>query len=312
MRITYPEINGLPGTQAIKIGITPEDGFWITGGIEGSVQDRHFCIFVGEIGESSAEECNFYGYDVDIKMYKNMEALKVDNLTKYYGRFKALDNVSFDVKEGEIFGLIGPNGAGKSTALKVIAMLLTYNDGNLSLFGKDLKKQREEAREDISYLPEDAGAYKNLTGKYYLSFMLRFFAKTDQEHKELIDKAITIADLSEKINDKISTYSKGMMRRLLLARAIVTPSKFCILDEPTSGLDVINSMRIRDLIKDFQKRGKTFLVSSHNMLEVEYLCDRIAIIDGGKIIEAGAPIELKQKYSAQNIEQVFKKIVELK
>jgi ABC-2 type transport system ATP-binding protein len=125
----------------------------------------------------------------------------------------------------------------------------------------------------------------------------------------MLARGIEIADLGERINDRVDTYSKGMMRRLLVGRALMTEPKFAILDEPTSGLDVINAQEIRKIIKNTAKNGTTVLLSSHNMLEVEYLCDRIALISEGKIVEEGKPKALMEKYKARNIEEVFVRVV---
>lgn len=125
----------------------------------------------------------------------------------------------------------------------------------------------------------------------------------------MVDRGVGIANLGERIDSKVDTYSKGMMRRLLIARAIMTQPKLAILDEVTSGLDVINATEIRGIIKDLSKEGTSVLLSSHNMFEVEYLCDRVALIDKGKIVADGAPDELKKEYSANNIEEVFIKVV---
>ena len=125
----------------------------------------------------------------------------------------------------------------------------------------------------------------------------------------MVEKGIEIADLDERIDDKVDTYSKGMKRRLLVGRALMTDPKLAILDEPTSGLDVINAQEIRKIIKDSARKGTTVLLSSHNMLEVEYLCDRIALIAEGKIVEEGKPQALMKKYNANNIEEVFTRVV---
>ena len=125
----------------------------------------------------------------------------------------------------------------------------------------------------------------------------------------MIHKGIQIADLEDRIKDRVDTYSKGMQRRLLVGRALMIDPKLAILDEPTSGLDVINAREIRNIIKNTAKSGTTFLVSSHNMLEVEFLCNRIALIDDGIIVEEGKPKDLMQKYKASNIEEVFTKVV---
>ncbi|ASJ00884.1 ABC transporter ATP-binding protein [Thermococcus gorgonarius] len=239
-----------------------------------------------------------------------MPAVKVENLEKDYGRVKALKGISFEVKEGEVFGLIGPNGAGKSTTLKILATLLRPTGGKAEVFGHDVVDEAEEVRKIISYLPEEAGAYKNLTGIEYLRFMARLYAKDEDRAEEMVELGIKLADLGERLYDKVSTYSKGMTRKLLLARALMVKPKLAILDEPASGLDIVNAYTIRKTIKRFaREEGVTFLVSSHNMLEVEFLCDRVALINQGRIIESGTPAELKEKYRAENLEEVFMKAV---
>ena len=238
-----------------------------------------------------------------------MFAVEIKNLVKDYGNIRALKGISFNIEEGEIFGLIGPNGAGKTTTLRIIATLLSPTEGEVKVFGYDVRREGDRVREIISYLPEEAGAYKNLTGLDYIRFMASLYARDEKDTKEFIERAIDIADLGGRIGSKISTYSKGMVRKLLLARALMTFPKLAILDEPTSGLDVINSIEIRKLIRDFTKKGVTVLLSSHNMLEVEFLSDRIALIDKGEILEIGKPEELKEKYNARNIEEVFMGVV---
>jgi ABC-2 type transport system ATP-binding protein len=236
-----------------------------------------------------------------------MTTVNVQKLVKNYGKIEAVKDISFTINKGEIFGLIGPNGAGKTTTLQVIATLLQINDGSVEVMGFDVEKQPEEVRKLISYLPEDAGAYKNLTGRRYLEFIANFFDSKDT--KTMVDYGIEIADLSDRINDRVDTYSKGMMRRLLVGRALMTDPQLAILDEPTSGLDVINAQEVRKIIKNTAQKGTTILLSSHNMLEVEFLCDRIALIAEGKIIEEGKPKALMEKYHVNNVEEVFTKVV---
>ncbi|PMQ02328.1 MAG: multidrug ABC transporter ATP-binding protein [Dictyoglomus sp. NZ13-RE01] len=237
------------------------------------------------------------------------EILIVENLKKTYGKFEALKGISFEVKRGEIFALIGPNGAGKTTTLRIIATLLTPSDGRVEFMGYDLKKNPEKIREGISYLPEEAGAYKNMTGIEYLRFMANFYAQDSREVEEFVERAKKIASLGDRLKDKVGTYSKGMVRKLLLARALMIKPKLAILDEPTSGLDVINSLEIREIIRKFVEEGVSVLLSSHNMLEIEFLSDRVAIIDKGKILDVGTPQELKEKYNSRNLEEVFRRIV---
>lgn len=237
-----------------------------------------------------------------------MVAIEVKNLVKKYGTIDAVKGVSFSVNNGEIFGLIGPNGAGKTTVLRIISTILQITSGSVRVIDYDLSKNPDEIRKMISYLPEDAGAYKNLKGREYLEFIARFFQE-GKKTREMVEKGITIADLGDRINDRVDTYSKGMMRRLLVARALMIDPKLAILDEPTSGLDVINAQEIRKLIKNTAEKGTTILLSSHNMLEVELLCDRIALIAEGKIVETGKPKDLMEKHNARNIEEVFTRVV---
>ncbi|MCX7995609.1 MAG: ABC transporter ATP-binding protein [candidate division WOR-3 bacterium] len=238
-----------------------------------------------------------------------MQAVIIQNLYKNFGNIKAVDGISLEIAQGEIFGLIGPNGAGKTTTLRMIATLLKPSSGTIEVFGFNVEKEDNRVRELISYLPEEAGAYKNLRGIDYLKFMAGFYARNGNDKNKIIEKALEIARLGNRINDRIRTYSKGMVRKLLLARALMHNPKLLILDEPTSGLDVMNSLEIRNLIIDYAKGGTTVIVSSHNMLEVEYLSDRVAFIHNGKIIESGVPAELRNKYQAENLEQVFVKSI---
>jgi len=236
-----------------------------------------------------------------------MSTVEVKNFVKKYKETEAVKGINFSIEEGEIFGLIGPNGAGKTTALRTLATLLQVTEGSVKILNIDIQKNPEDVRKFISYLPEDAGAYKNLSGRQYLQFIANFFSEV--KPKPLVEKGVQIANLGNRIDDKIDTYSKGMKRRLLIGRALMIQPKLAILDEPTSGLDVRNAQEIRSIIKTNASMGTTFLISSHNMLEVEFLCDRIALIAEGLIVEEGKPKDLKEKYNAENIEEVFMKVV---
>ncbi|MBE6517952.1 MAG: ABC transporter ATP-binding protein [Thermoplasmata archaeon] len=232
------------------------------------------------------------------------DALVLTDVRKTYGQREAVHGVSLTVKEGEVFGLIGHNGAGKTTILRMISTILKITSGTIQVYGKDVTKESDDVRELISYLPEDAGAYKDMTGRRYLTFIAEFFV-SGKERDEMVEKGIALADLGDKIDYRIDTYSKGMMRRLLIARAIMTSPRLAILDEVTSGLDVINAYEIREVIRKISKSGVTIIMSSHNMFEVDMLCDRVGMIDQGNLIEVGTPEELKQKYGKDNLEEVF-------
>ena len=238
-----------------------------------------------------------------------MKAVEVRELIKDYGKFRAIDGISFEVNEGEIFGLIGPNGAGKTTALRVVATLLQVTSGSVSIFGYQLPLEAGEVRKIISYLPEEAGAYKNLTGKEYLNFIAKFFGEGDRFH-DMVRRGFEISDLGDRMNDKVDTYSKGMARRLLVGRALMVNPRLAILDEPTSGLDVVNAQEVRKIINNSVEVGVAVLLSSHNMLEVELLCHRIALINDGKIVASGTVAELKREYDARNIEEAFVRAIQ--
>ena len=241
-----------------------------------------------------------------------MSAVVVENLHKYFKEIKALSGISFSVEVGEIYGLIGPNGAGKTTTLRILATLLKPTKGTAKIFDLDVVKDATKVREQISYLPEEAGAYEQLSGEEYLRFMANFIGKNREEIDKMVELGKEISGLGDRLKDKIKTYSKGMKRRLLIARALMSVPKLAILDEPTSGLDIIHAYHVREILKDFAKRQDvTLIVSSHNMLEIEFLCDRVAIIHRGKIVAEGEPQRLKEEYNASNLEEVFMKKVNI-
>ncbi len=235
-----------------------------------------------------------------------MTAVEVKGLRKVFGDVVAVDRISFTVEEGEIFGLVGPNGAGKTTTLRILATILKPTEGVVKVFGKDVVKERDDVRKLITYLPEEAGAYKYLTGLEYLRLMGKVYGVSEEQIRE----GVELAGLGDALRRYTGTYSKGMKRRLQVARTLMVRPKLAIMDEPTSGLDVVHAVYVRKVIRDYvRKYGITVILSSHNMLEVEYLCDRVALIDKGKLVDVGRPGELKEKYGASNLEEVFVRVV---
>jgi ABC-2 type transport system ATP-binding protein len=226
----------------------------------------------------------------------------VEGLCKRYGEVRALDGVTFEVQRGEIFGLVGPNGAGKSTTLRIISTLLGADEGSVTVCGADVEDHPNEARAALRYVPEEAGAYENFTGRQYLDFIASFYAA---DTDSMVDRGVAIADLAERIDSKTSEYSKGMTRKLLLAAGLMTQPQLAILDEPTSGLDVRNARQIRDTIKEYPGTDRSVILSSHNMLEVEYLCDRVGLLNEGRIVDVGTPAELVGEYGTENLEDAF-------
>lgn len=236
-----------------------------------------------------------------------MYAVEVENLVKYYGSFMALKGISFSFEEGIIYGLIGPNGAGKSTTLRILATLLKPSSGKVKIFGYDVVDDADKIRRIMSYLPEEAGGYKYLTGYEYLTMTAKMY--DPRNYREYVEYGVEISGLEDRIHDRIGEYSKGMVRRLLLARALMVRPRLAILDEPTAGMDVIYATQIREIIKNVAKEGVTVLLSSHNMLEVDYLCEKISLISGGRIVASGTPKEVRESVGASNLEEAFVRLV---
>ena len=230
----------------------------------------------------------------------------VEDLWKKFDKVIAIRGVSFKVYEGEIFGLIGPNGAGKTTTLRIIATLLKPTKGRVIVYGYDVEREPDRVRRLIGYLPEEAGVYDRLSGWENLLFYAKIYAENEDEAKRIAMYGAKLSGLSDRLRDGAETYSKGMKRRLLLARTLMVKPKLAILDEPTSGLDVYAAVEVRRLIKKYiAETNSTIILSSHNMLEVEYLCDRVAFIDNGRIIALGKPRELNERFGGENLEEAF-------
>jgi ABC-2 type transport system ATP-binding protein len=239
-----------------------------------------------------------------------LNVVEANELVKTYGSITALDGLSFDVMEGEVFGLLGPNGSGKTTTLRILSTLIKPTSGTATVLGYDVVKEAQRVKGLISYLPGEAGAYQNLTGREYLQFMGNLYASNREELTQMIANASEISGLGDRLKDKAKTYSQGMGRRLLIARSLMFKPKLAIMDEPTSGLDVVHATYVRRMIKDYVRSfGVTALVSSHNMLEVDFLCDRIALINSGRILATGSPREVKESTKSENLEEAFMRVI---
>ncbi|MCD6235723.1 MAG: ABC transporter ATP-binding protein [Thaumarchaeota archaeon] len=235
-----------------------------------------------------------------------MKPIVVDSLRKSFGKKVALRNVSFEVDRSEIFGLIGPNGAGKTTTLRILATILSPDGGDAWIMGHSVRDEADEVRRNMTYLPEDAGVYRHITGYEFLKIMADVYGK-GTEH---VERGAKISGLGSALKNAMGSYSKGMKRRILLASVLMVEPKVVILDEPTSGLDVLHAVHVRNAIKDYVKgNGASAIISSHNMLEVEYLCDRVAFINNGEIIAEGRPRELKEECGCSNLEEVFANLI---
>ncbi len=228
----------------------------------------------------------------------------------YPGGTRGVDGLTFTVSSGEIYGLVGPNGSGKTTTLRVVATLLKPTGGSVRVFGHDVVRDAMRVRRLIAYLPEEAGAYRDLTGLDFVKFVLGVRLR-GRELEEAVEEALEIADLGSDIRRPVRGYSKGMKRLLALSTVLASGAMLMVLDEPTAGLDVEHSIRIRNLIAEYsrRRRGASVLVSSHNMLEVEHLCDRVGILYRGRLAAEGTPEGLKAERSARNLEEVFVSVV---
>lgn len=243
-------------------------------------------------------------------------AIVVRGLTKCYNNFKAVDNLSFTVKKGEIFGFLGPNGAGKTTTIKAILDLIHANEGEITINGIDVRTHGKEARQHVGYMPEQVAFYDNLTALQNL----RFYAEMKHVSKDECSRLIEEVGLGDVGDKKVGAFSKGMVQRLGIARASLGNPPIMLLDEPSGGLDPRGVVLVRDKILDLKKKGVSIFVSSHILSEIQEICDRVGIINKGRLVAQdtvdalGKKLNLKpqitvtvQKMSPE-IEKAVKKI----
>ncbi len=237
-------------------------------------------------------------------------ALEMQHISKSYGKKLAVNDVSLTIAEGEIFGLLGMNGAGKTTILRMLATLLQPDEGDALIAGHSIRKEPDRVRACISYLPDEAGAYKSMTGRRYLQFIAGLYCKDEKAQEACCRLGEEICGLGDALSQKIQTYSRGMTRKLVLARTVMTKPRLAILDEPTSGLDVLNSLDIRKTIRRCAKEyGTAFLLSSHHMQEISTTADRCAIMKDGQFLAEGTPQGLLEQFHAQTLEEAFERAV---
>lgn len=226
--------------------------------------------------------------------------LKVRNLTKVYGTRAAVDNISFEIYEGEIFGFLGPNGSGKSTTIKCITGLAKPTSGTVSICGHSVTKDFEKAISYVGGIIENPEMYKNFKGidnlKYYASLYPNIT-------KEKIEEVVNLVGMQNRINDRVSTYSLGMKQRLGIAQALLHDPKLLILDEPTNGLDPNGILEMRNFLKQLARKKRiSILISSHIIAEMELICDTVGIIDNGKLIKVKTVNQLKAIESSKKIQ----------
>ena len=235
--------------------------------------------------------------------------IQCESLTKKFREFTAVDHVSFEVGNGEVFGLLGPNGAGKTTTMRLLSTLLKPTSGTATVAGHDLLREPQKVRASIGVLPEDTGLYDRLTPREHLLYYGRLHRMPEDVLKKRGDELLDIMELKDRANTKVGDFSKGMKQKVALLRAFIHDPPVLLLDEPTAGLDVMSARSIQGFVERFRKEGKAIMISTHNMTEAQKLCDRLAIIDHAKIVAVGTVAELQKKTSQKDLESIFVQLV---
>ena len=234
-----------------------------------------------------------------------MSIIKINNVSKNYKIKRALDNVSLEINQGELFGLLGVNGAGKTTLIKILCGLTKKSNGKILIDGLDLDKEIDKIKEIIDISPQETSVANNLTVKENLEF----FANIYKTQTETINEVVNIFKLTDVLTQKAKTLSGGYKRRLSIAIALISKPKILFLDEPTLGLDVFARRELWKIIKKL-KKDITIILTSHYLEEIEHLCDRVAVLSDGKLLQIGTINEIKQSTNSKNFEEAFIRLVE--
>ena len=237
-------------------------------------------------------------------------ALEIQKLRKTYpGGLVALDGVSLEVGAGRFFGLLGPNGAGKTTLINSVVSLARPDSGTVEVFGKDAFEEFKEARRMIGVSPQEINLDKFLTVYEVMTFHAGYYGVPKKKARERADEMLERFALTDKRKSRVSTLSGGMKRRVLFARALMHDPKLLFLDEPTAGVDVELRYSLWEYIRELNRGGLTILLTTHYLEEAEALCDEVGLINGGKIVAQGTSEDLKERYKARNIEEVYLKVM---
>jgi len=222
-----------------------------------------------------------------------MEAIRVEDLRKHFDGVKAVDGISFEVEKGEIFGFLGPNGAGKTTTVRLITGILVPDSGKAWVNGKDVGKAKIQVQEGIGIVPEVSNPYVDLSAWQNLMLMGGLYGMERAKREARSEELIELFGLADRRNSPVKKFSKGMKRKLVLAMALIHDPRILFMDEPTSGLDVRSQRLIKETMRDLNRDGRTIFLTTHNMVEANELCDRIAIINEGRIAAVDTPEALK-------------------
>lgn len=243
---------------------------------------------------------------------KKNKIIRVKSLVKKFNSFTAVDNISFEVEKGEIFGLLGPNGAGKTTTIRMITGIFNPTKGSIYVNEYNMEKESLKAKQLMGIVPEMANAYVDLSAYKNMVLIGELYGIEKQKIQERTENLLKLFGLLERKNDKVKTFSKGMKQRLIIAMGLINDPKLLFLDEPTSGLDVESVRLIRGLIRKFNDEGTTVILTTHNIEEADNLCDKVAIMNYGKIVAIDRPARLKHIIeSTSSIEVAFEKKVDM-
>jgi ABC-2 type transport system ATP-binding protein len=223
-------------------------------------------------------------------------AVRTDGLTKRYGRSTAVAGVQLEIEAGEIFGLVGPNGAGKTTTLRMLATLLPPTAGDAEIGGHSVRRDPDGVRTVIGYMPDTFGVYDDMRVWEYLDFFGRCYGMTAARRRQMIGDLLELVDLADKKGEYVQDLSRGMQQRLCLAHALVHDPQVLLLDEPASGLDPRARVELRELLRELRALGKTILISSHILPELEELCTSVAIIDHGRLLASGRVEDIADRF----------------
>lgn len=236
--------------------------------------------------------------------------IQLKNVTKIYGgTFKAVDNISLEIPTGEIIGFIGPNGAGKTTTLKMITGILNSDEGEILINGKSIEKEPIEAKKQFGFVPDNADIFLRLKGIEYLNFMGDIYEIDTDVRQQRIQELSKTFEMEGALNSKIISYSHGMRQKIVIMGVLITNPSVWILDEPMTGLDPQSSYHLKQLMKEHAQKGNTVFFSTHVLEVAEKLCDKVAIINKGKIIFFGTLETLKETYGEnESLEDLFLKV----
>jgi len=238
----------------------------------------------------------------------NQTIVQIHNLEKRYGKKKVLHGINLEIASGQIIGYIGPNGAGKSTTVKILCGLINDFEGDVKIFGKDLRTHELEIKQQVGYIPENAVLYESLTPMEFMEFIGEMRGLENEVCRSKAEALMNIFEMKSNLNQRIATFSKGMRQKVMICSALLHNPDLIFMDEPLSGLDANSVIMVKEMLTHLAREGKTVFYSSHLMDVVEKISDRIVLIDQGKVIADGSFEELNKLSNDENLEKMFTRL----